>query len=304
MTEDRRAPVQKHEGRLSRRLLDLVRGVAASDSAHRSTGAGPALRVVPPLGGTHTHADIATQREELFSTVRVAPEFSPRAYARTFAALQLSPSAKVLDLTPARLLSADVFERLASAWTAPPDAVPRLGIVLSFERWVMLRETALAALQPLAARGVKVEVFYDEQAWGVRLDTWFSHGEVVHNVSAVVATLNLRWQPCSIWPMVIDTLSRLVRAHHEHQLQEPRQERRGHHGKRDHRRASGWGLRACDVRAIARYHRARGVHGQLQLAGDRQLHRARRDVHRGWHGVRAVRGQRGWAHRADPVLGG
>jgi tetratricopeptide (TPR) repeat protein len=243
MIEDTRARVQNHQGRISRRLIgivrDLVTGYARPDivisflvglvarrhkrgrlrlaagtqTEHVPNGAGPTLRVVPPVSGSHRRAGIATRRDELFTTVRVAPEFSPRAYAATFAALQIPPSSKLLDLTPARMLSADVFDRLRDAWTAAPDAVPRLGIVLSFERWVMLRETAVAALQPLAARGVKVEVFYEEQAWGARLDAWFCHGQLVHNVPAVVTTLTMRWQPSAIWPMVIDTLSRLVRAH-------------------------------------------------------------------------------------------
>ena len=64
----------------------------------------------------------------------------------------------MLDLVPARLLCADIFERLAGVWTAASDAVPQLGIVLSFERWVMLRDTALAALRPQRwERHIRVE---------------------------------------------------------------------------------------------------------------------------------------------------
>lgn len=108
------------------------------------------------------------------------------------------------------MLSIDVFERLAAAWTAPADTVPRLGIVLSFERWVMLHEAALAALRPVAERGVRVEVFYDEQT--PHLAAWFAHGQVVHNPRAVIATLARRWHPSERWPEVIMELTRLVRA--------------------------------------------------------------------------------------------
>jgi len=220
--------LQNPEGRISHRPGTLAeadanaargpepssdRGHSVSDAGRPAVATEPARRVMAPIGAANTRMGLATQREALFTTVRVEPGFSPQAFAATFAALLATPSAKLLDLTPARMISADIFERLAEAWTAPVEAVPRLGIVLSFERWVMLRKIAIAALQPLAARGIKVEIFYDEQAWGVRLKAWFAYGQLVHNLPAVVATLNLRWQPSALWPMVIDTLSRLVRAH-------------------------------------------------------------------------------------------
>jgi hypothetical protein len=128
-------------------------------------------------------------------------------------ALQLPPDDKLLDLTPARLLCVEVFERLGAAWTAPRDAVPRLGILLSFDRWVMLREIALIALRPLTTRGIWVELFYEEQAWGGHLAAWFTHGQVVHAPAAVVATLVAGWRPSPGWPQVLDTLTRLVRVY-------------------------------------------------------------------------------------------
>ena len=187
------------------------RASATHDTARAAAGAGPAPRAATPAGNRPTR--IATDHEPRFSTVRVDPDFGPRSYASTFAALQEPPFAKLLDLVPARLLSADVFARLAEAWTATPDAVPRLGILLSFERWVMLGETAVAALGPLAARGVKCEVFYAEQASSRALAAWFAHGQVVHDVAAAIATLTARWQPSAIWPAVIETLTRLARTH-------------------------------------------------------------------------------------------
>lgn len=148
-----------------------------------------------------------------YSVVPVPANFSPGEYAATFAALQVPSSGAVLDLAPALLLCADVFERLAAAWTVSPDVVPRLGIVLSFERWVMLRGAALASLHPLSARGVRFEVFYAEQASAGYVDEWFVYGRFVHNVRAVVSTLAARWRPSPSWPLVIDTLARLARAY-------------------------------------------------------------------------------------------
>lgn len=153
------------------------------------------------------------QREPWFSTVQVAPDFSRQDYADTFAALQRPTCSKVLDLVPARLLCADIFERLALAWTATTDTVPRLAIVLSFERWVMLRDTALTALQPLVGRGLRVEVFYAEQASAGYLGEWFTGDWIVHDVRAAIATLAKRGRPVASWKIVIDALARLARSH-------------------------------------------------------------------------------------------
>ena len=147
-----------------------------------------------------------------FLTVGVRPEFGPRDYASTFAALQVPPLSKLLDLVPVRLLCSDVFEHLADAWIAGSDAVPRLGILLSFERWVMLGNTALIALERLAARGVKINVFYAEQASAGHLAAWFAHGRFVHNVPAAIATLTAHWYPSTSSPVVLDMLARLVGA--------------------------------------------------------------------------------------------
>jgi tetratricopeptide (TPR) repeat protein len=184
--------------------------LVAGAPAEHADGGGPARR---PTSLDGRPLAIVTDRAPRFSTVRVDSDFGPRAYASTFAALQVPGAGKLLDLLPARLLSADVFARLAAAWRAAPGAVPRLGILLSFERWVMLGDTAVAALGPLVARGVKVEVFYAEQASPVALAAWFAHGQVVHNVAAAIATLTAWWQPSVIRPAVIEALTRLARAH-------------------------------------------------------------------------------------------
>lgn len=188
---------------LPRQVVDMMarRRARAPQRLAAGSQAGPATGVPPS-------SNIAARREPSFTTIRVEPTFGPRAYAATFASLQESQSAKLLDLVSARLLSADVFERLAKAWTAAPESVPRLGILLSFERWVMLREAAVAALQPLAARGVRIEVFYVEQARYV--PEWFAHGQVVHNVPAAITALAARWEPSATWPAVIKRLRWLI----------------------------------------------------------------------------------------------
>lgn len=192
------------------------RQLAAGTSVrHAPIGAPGSARRVSSLATTRrerSRSPIARPRAPRFSTVRVTSDFSPREYTDTFRALQIPPAGKVLDLVPAHLLCADVFERLGAAWTAESGAVPRLAILLSFERWVMLRDAALASLQPLAARGVRVEVFYAEQAAAGFLADWFGHGRILHNVRGVIATLTRRWYPSPSWRTVIDTLGRLVRA--------------------------------------------------------------------------------------------
>ncbi len=152
-------------------------------------------------------------RSAPFTTVRVAPEFSPRDYPATFAALQAPTGSKLLDLVPARLLCADLFDELAGAWAAGRETVPRLAILLSFERWVMLREAALAQLQPLAARGVRVELFYAEQSSAGYLDEWFTRGLITHDVLAVVVALSKRHPSAANRKAVIDALAWLARAH-------------------------------------------------------------------------------------------
>jgi len=163
-----------------------------------------------PHGGVRMRGARGAPR---FSTVRVGPEFSPRDYPAIFAALQAPDGSKLLDLVPARLLCADLFEDLAAAWTVGRETVPRLGILVSFERWVMLRDAALTQLQPLAARGIRCDVHYAEQAAAGYLAAWFAHGQVVHNVPAAIATLAAHWYPAPSWALVIDTLCRLARAH-------------------------------------------------------------------------------------------
>jgi tetratricopeptide (TPR) repeat protein len=150
-----------------------------------------------------------------YATVRVDARFDASVYAEVFGMLQVPPRSKLLDLTPAQVVRADVFARLADAWTGRPGTVPRLAILLPFDRWVAYRDLALVHLRQLGPKGVIVEIFYAEQAERGGLDAWFASGRVVHNVAAVVQRLIVHWQPSAMWPVVIDTLAALVRAHTE-----------------------------------------------------------------------------------------
>ncbi len=201
---------------LQRPVPDRARATRAT--RHPSAGSGvPWMMAIPASGASEisAHPRVPPPPEDHYRYVRVDTAFGARGYAATFATLQRTPGCKLLDLTPARMLSVEVFERLSASWTAPPGTVPRLGILLSFERWVMLRDDARAALAPLAGAGVAVEVLYEEQAWGVCAAIWFALGNVIHNVPAVLGSLAKRRLPSSaIWPMVIDTLRDLVRTHY------------------------------------------------------------------------------------------
>lgn len=158
-------------------------------------------------------AGVLGERADSFSPVPVVPWCRPRLPPEVVAQLQTPPMAKLLDLTHVQEMDVEMFANLAAAWTAPATATPRLGILVSFERWATLRDTALVALQPLAERGIRVQILYEQQAWGGQLDAWFRHGQIVHNLPAAIAKLGRRWEPPANWPGIIDELARLVRAY-------------------------------------------------------------------------------------------
>ena len=129
----KRAGLRLPAGSQAARVFGAARASGPSSPPWHSTGDAeyprldPALRTVVPIGRAHAHTSAPTKHKEVVWIIRVEPVFRPRDYARTFTALQLPMSAKLLDLTPARLICADLFDRLAGAWTAPPGTVPRLG---------------------------------------------------------------------------------------------------------------------------------------------------------------------------------
>ena len=149
----------------------------------------------------------------VFSLVSVNTEFARRDYAVVFARLQVTPGPKLLDLSAARTISSDLFRALATSWTAVPGTVCQLGIVLTFDHWAMFRNLAVIDLARLAPRGVAAELFYDQQAYGAGLLCWFTDGEIVHNVAAVVGSLLARRPSSPTWPVVLDAVSELLHRH-------------------------------------------------------------------------------------------
>jgi tetratricopeptide (TPR) repeat protein len=210
-----------------RRIGQLLwRTSGSHPTGPRPAGARPARNLCPEVRGESLvvsaaqrsrawspSAGIVGERDALFLPVRAAPGFCPNRHPEVLEHLQTPALAKLFDMTQAQEVGVETFTNLAAAWTAPATAAPRLGILISFERWATLRDAALAALQPLAERGIRLQVFYEEQAWGGQLDAWFRYGTVVHNLPAAIARLGRHWEPSASWPIVIDTLARLVRMH-------------------------------------------------------------------------------------------
>jgi tetratricopeptide (TPR) repeat protein len=146
--------------------------------------------------------------------IEVAAEFSEPLYAPVLDQLQLGRGSKLLDLRAARALKIGLFDRLASDWRAPRGTVPRLGIVLGFEQWTVLRHVAARRLRPLADRGVQVEMFYPQQSDS--LPGWFAGGDIRHDrLRDVIAWLRTDWRPGAIWPTVLSRTESLVQAHAE-----------------------------------------------------------------------------------------
>lgn len=185
---------------------------AASGTDHDIDEENLASSTASAFSAWASSAQVLGERDDSFLPISVRPWFCPRLHPEVLSQLQTPSMAKLLDLTDAQKVDAETFASLAAAWTAPATATPRLGILVSFERWATLRDAALVALRPLAERGIQLQVFYEEQAWGGQLDAWFRHGRIVHNLPAAIARLGRRWEPSASWPTVIDTLARLVRA--------------------------------------------------------------------------------------------
>jgi hypothetical protein len=143
--------------------------------------------------------------------IEVDAEFSEPQYATVCDQIQRAPGSKLLDLRAVRAIKIRLFERLASDWKAPRGTVPRLGIVLGFEEWTVLRHVAERRLRPLGSRGVKIEVFYPQQ--GDSLQDWFAGGGVRHDrLRDVIAWLRTEWRPGPIWPTVLGRTASLIQA--------------------------------------------------------------------------------------------
>ena len=173
---------------LPRRIVDLLRTAidALLAPAPRAlpllcTAASPAENAYAELPSQCAHAGEDQEHvrnaksvidvESPFWGLQAPPDLVPASYPTIFSLLQRLPGPKLLDLTPVRLLSLDFFDALAASWTVSGAKVPRLALVLSFERWVMLFRPAIEALQPIVALGVEVVVAYQEQHTGANSRT-------------------------------------------------------------------------------------------------------------------------------------
>jgi tetratricopeptide (TPR) repeat protein len=167
----------------------------------------------PPQSLPVHHAHSVSDRVALpeVDCIEVDPEFSEPLYPTVFARLQLGPRSKLLDLRAATMIKLDLFEGLADAWKARPGTVPRLGVLLDYERWAVLRDAAARRLKPLVDEGVAVEFLYEQQINS--LPAWFSHGHVHHDqIPAVLDWLRTRWHATAEWPAVLSTTAMLVHA--------------------------------------------------------------------------------------------
>lgn len=202
------------ERRRHRRALAPARLVESWLPAAQGGPAAGSMRSQIELAVTvEPRADLASAGLGLVYAVSVRPDFGRRHYAAVAAMLQMVPGAKVLDLRAARMISGDLFAAIASGWHIPTRTVPRLAIVMTFDHWAVFRDQARADFVKLHARGVAAEVFYEQQARTTELITWFGRGAVTHDVATVVRALRTRWRPTPVWPLVLDALSELLRAH-------------------------------------------------------------------------------------------
>jgi hypothetical protein len=226
------APVARPSSRIWRAMRALGRAIAAlarvviapliplplrSRRPRSGTSAPPdaaAPRVVPPCGPAAVRTSQFPGQLTLAEVeiVEVEPDFSERLYATVFELLQLGPRSKLLDLRAARVIPPALFECLATAWRVPPDIVPRLGILLDYERWTVLRNVAARRLQPLIDHGVAVEMFYVQQV--DTLPGWFAGGDVRHDhLRDVINWLGTQWRPGPIWPTVLSRTASLVQTY-------------------------------------------------------------------------------------------
>jgi tetratricopeptide (TPR) repeat protein len=200
------APLTSARIRRSRPVVDLA--IAPADSLPRVAVAA----TIPGWTGAET-ARRSVDRLVLaeVEVIEVDAAFSEPRYATVLDQLQRSPGAKLLDLRAAPAIKIGLFDRLARDWTAPRGTVPRLGILLGFEEWTVLRHVAARRMRPLADRGVTVETFYPLQA--DTLPGWFAGGDVRHDrLSDVIAWLRTEWRPGPIWPTVLGRTASLVQA--------------------------------------------------------------------------------------------
>jgi hypothetical protein len=154
----------------------------------------------------------------LFRTIEVEPDLHPGQYPLIAARLRWTthheptPICALLDLR-ARPVQLELFQYLATTWRVAAGQVPRLGVLLDYEPWALLRIDAERSLRPLAALGVQVHVFYAQQEQDAA--GWFADGVVRHrDLRGLITWLRWEWRrhPPADWSRVLDATVLLVQS--------------------------------------------------------------------------------------------
>lgn len=155
------------------------------------------------------NSDIAQANQPHGSYLRIIGEamFGRSDYQVRFARLQDGSAGVLLDLRATLVVKPDLLAQIASVW--PPEAVvPRLGILLPFDSWAVLQDTASRQLKPLTDRGIVASIFYSQQAESV--PRWFAGEQVLHDVPAVIAWLKSGWRSTVLWNTILRTAATLI----------------------------------------------------------------------------------------------
>lgn len=143
------------------------------------------------------------------ATVSADANLDVAGYAALFDDLQRDPGPKLLDLRRIRAVPIGLFNTLARSWHVGCDVVPRLAIVLDYERWSLLYAVGGSRLRSITRRGIEVEIFYELQLPHA-VGAWFAGRAVEHPIPAILEWLRGAWRPSLHWAIVVDTTAMLI----------------------------------------------------------------------------------------------
>jgi len=113
---------------------------------------------------------------------------------------------KLIDFRNVSVVSAQLFELLATRWRAIAGLVPRLAFVFPFHHYVVARALAASTVVELAKRGTSFRLFYSAQ----RVDDWILGRAVGEDVAGALLDLETSWDG-ALAPVVLDGARHLVR---------------------------------------------------------------------------------------------
>lgn len=227
----RRAPLRAQLARVLRALLgapaalaaQLARALTRRRRQHTRpmpTGDRSGAAIMSATSPSESASDAAEHPDvPAIERITADPDLDEMQCATAFARLQCGCSAKVWDLCAARVISPDLFARLARSWLAPRGAVHRLAIVLRYDCWAVLHDVAARRLRALADRDVEVAILYEQQMSGV--EHWCVGGPIVHDqLGAVLVWLRQQSRssrPSSpSWRAVLAATADLIRRFADH----------------------------------------------------------------------------------------